>query len=98
MNGKATRIFDIASGLLVADHLENKTPWLVGLKRFRAPLAEEGLWLRAEPEATAPADNRDTNGMVLLDKSKPGQPTVAATFESLEFLPEYRVDLPCERH
>jgi len=94
MDGKAARIFDIASGMLVADHLENKTPWLVGLKRFRSPLADEGLWLRAEPEAAAPADNRDSKGMVLLDKSKPGQPTVAATFESLEFLPEYRVDLP----
>lgn len=95
MKGKAVRVFDIASGLLVADHLDNKTPWLVGLKRFRASLAKEGLWLRAEPEAAARADNHDTNGMVLLDKSKPGQPTVAATFESLEFLPEYRVELPC---
>jgi hypothetical protein len=89
-SGTACRIFDIRSGLLVADHLNNSELWRVGLKRFRSALAGDGLWLRAEPEVFSVGDT--SSDMVLFDPSTGGK-AGSADFREVRIIPEYRADI-----
>jgi hypothetical protein len=47
--GDVCRIFDAATGVMVADTMNNGTAWSVSLRRFRQALSGAGLVIRIEP-------------------------------------------------
>lgn len=83
--GDCARIF--SDGLLIADHLNNGTPWLVGLKSFRQAAASRGLYIRLSPWMSDPGETIFDGTTFIKKDLKVGDP---ARFESIELIPEYR--------
>lgn len=88
--GQGCRIFDAATGLMVADQFNLGVPWKIGLKRFRSQLAGKGLFIRAEPDNAAVA--LPGNPEVVMGVAEKPQVTKAgpqARLTEAKFVPEY---------
>lgn len=88
--GQACRIFDAATGLMVADQFNLGTPWRVGLKRFRSQLNGKGLWIRAEPDSAAVTLAGIPEVVTGIAGEQKPQPGVKSQITGMDFVPEYQ--------
>ncbi|GAA0431887.1 beta-galactosidase [Leifsonia naganoensis] len=80
-SGDLCRLFDAATGLLVADDFSRGIPWRIRLGRFADALRADGLQLRVEPLSER-VEVPDDEG-ILLDHAE--QPQGDATIDGLAF-------------
>lgn len=93
--GQGCRIFDIATGLMVADQFNLGVPWRVGLKRFQSQLAGKGLFVRAEPDNAAvalPGNPEVVMGVAETPQAAKSGPQ--AQLREAKFVPEYSATIP----
>lgn len=94
-SGQACRIFDIATGTMVADQFQLGTPWHIGLRHFRQALAGKGLLIRAEPDNAANAlPGIPEVVMGVPDPLPPAKPGTPSQLGEAKFLPDYTASLP----
>jgi len=95
--GQACRIFDIATGQLVADQFNLGVPWRVGLKRFQKQLADKGLLVRAEPDSSdvaLPGNPEVVMGVAEAAPAKKAGPQ--SQLNQARFVPEYSATIPLD--
>lgn len=89
--GDVCRLFDAATGFLLADDMNDGRPWPVGLRRFRRQLASEGVLVRAEPVEGADAAEQRGAAMTL---GEARGPVGAVGLESVTFRQRHVVKVP----
>jgi len=93
--GQACRIFDIRSGLMVADQFNLGVPWRIGLKRFRSQLADKGLLIRAEPDKADVALPGVPEVVVgAPGAQKPAKSGPNAQLDTVGVFPQYSAEIP----